>query len=54
MKLIHRFMRFVAPACEKQRQEFRLELARVNAHTDDLMKTLRISPEKMKEIQRPK
>lgn len=51
MKLTQRLMRVFAPSCEKQRQEFRAELARVEAHTEDLMRTLRISPEQMQSIQ---
>jgi len=43
--MVHRLMKFLAPTCEQQRQEFRLELARVNAHTEDLLRTVRIKPE---------
>ena len=45
MKLTQKLMRFLAPQCEKQRQEFRHELAKVQAHTEDLMRTMRIKPE---------
>jgi hypothetical protein len=45
MSLVHKMMRFIAPACEKQRMEFRHELAKLDAHTEDLTRTLRLTPE---------
>lgn len=41
-------MRFLAPSCEKQRMEFRKELAKVEAHSEDLMRTLKFSPQQMR------
>ncbi len=41
MKFYQYVMRFLARRCEIQRMEFRHELARVNAHADDLIRTLR-------------
>ena len=41
MKWYRYVMRFLARRCEEQRMEFRHELARVNAHADDLIRTIR-------------
>lgn len=41
-------MRFLAPSCEKQRMEFRRELAAVDAHAEDLMRTLKFTPQQMR------
>jgi hypothetical protein len=54
VKLTQKIMRFLAPACEKNRQEFRHELARMNAHADDLLKTIKLSPEQAKALQQQK
>jgi hypothetical protein len=51
MNLTQKVMRLLAPVCEKQRMEFREELSRVEAHTEDLMRTLKFTPQQMREIQ---
>lgn len=45
MNLTRRLMRFLSPACEKQRMEFRHELAKLEAHTEDFSRTMRLTPE---------
>jgi hypothetical protein len=40
MKVAQAIMRFVAPACEVQRMEFREGLARAAAHAENLTRTL--------------
>ena len=45
MKLAQRVMKILAPSCERQRMEFREGLAKVQAHTEDLMRTMRFTPE---------
>ena len=47
MKLMQKVMRILAPTCERQRMEFRQELAKVNAHTEDLLRTMRFAPEQV-------
>lgn len=41
MKLYRWIMRMLASKCEKQRMEFRHELLRVEAHAEDLIRTVR-------------
>jgi hypothetical protein len=50
VKLTQRIMRIIAPVCEKQRMEFRAELARVEANTEDLLRTLKITPQQMQAL----
>lgn len=45
MTLAQKLMRFISPSCEKQRMEFRESLAQVEAHTEDLVRTMRFTPE---------
>lgn len=40
MTLAQKLMRFISPACEIQRQEFRRTVAAANAHAEDLTRTL--------------
>ncbi len=40
MKLYQKIMRFIAPVCERQREEFRLEMARASANAEDLHRTV--------------
>jgi hypothetical protein len=40
LKLYQRIMRFLAPACERQREEFRHEVSRATAHAEDLQRTV--------------
>jgi len=34
-----KIMRFISPACERQRQELRHSIATVNAHAEDMTRT---------------
>lgn len=49
MNISQRILRFISPACERQRMEFRHEIARVKAHTEDLMRTMKFTPEEMEQ-----
>ena len=39
MTLTQKVMRWISPACERQRQEFRHAMAESNAHAEDLTRT---------------
>ena len=52
--MTQKLMRLLAPACEKNRMEFRQELAKVEAHTEDLLRTMRISPQQMQAMKAQK
>jgi len=47
VKLYQKVMRFLAPSCERQRMEFREALAKLNAHAEDLQRTMRFKPEEV-------
>jgi hypothetical protein len=53
MNLKHKLMRFLAPACEKQRMEFRYGLAKLEAHTEDFSRTVRLTPEQIEQWKLP-
>lgn len=53
MNLTQKLMRIISPTCEKQRMEFRKELAKLDAHTEDLTRTLRLTPEQMAQWKLP-
>jgi hypothetical protein len=40
VNVAQKVMKWLAPSCEKQRQEFRRSMAAVNAHAEDLTRTL--------------
>ena len=54
MKWTQKVMRIIAPVCERQRMEFRGELARVEATTEDLLRTLKFSPKQMQALREQK
>lgn len=41
MKFYRWVMKILARSCEKQRQEFRHELLRLEAHTEELIRTVK-------------
>lgn len=43
MKLYQKLMRWLAPACEKQRAEFRYEMARAHAEVEDFHRTVTLN-----------
>lgn len=40
MKLVHRLMRLIAGTCERERQEFRREIAHLSATAEDMQRTV--------------
>lgn len=40
MKLCHFLLKLVSPQAEKERMDFRLEMARLRANTEDLTRTV--------------
>lgn len=50
MNLRQKLMRFLAPACEKQRMQFRREMDKVLAHSEDLTRTVRLTPQQVAQI----
>lgn len=49
MSLRSAIMRLLAPSCEKHRMQFRHELARTQAHAEDLQRTVKTSPQSVAE-----
>lgn len=52
MKLHQRIMRLLAPLCERQREEFRIELARASACAEDLHRTVTLKREEIEKALR--
>lgn len=53
MKLAQKLMQILAPTCEKQRMEFRHGLAKLEAHTEEFSRTMKITPEQMAQWKLP-
>ena len=53
MNLTQKLMRWIAPSCEKQRMEFRHGLAKLEAHTEDFSRTVRLTPEEVAQWKSP-
>lgn len=52
MKLHQKIMRLLAPLCERQREEFRIELARASACAEDLHRTVTLKREEIEKALR--